>query len=141
MNKIILVFLTLLLFVMGALSWKKVEIVRDYVDELSFSWFGGTLFGDPLQVTTKQLHFDTGELFGRDVILEGEIVERGEASTHFLMRDNEGRVLVVLTSNDFGYRLLEKSSIRQIRVLGRLERGKKGLPYLMGKVLRPSVIN
>ncbi|MCX6129060.1 MAG: hypothetical protein NTX25_08375 [Proteobacteria bacterium] len=117
----------------------KIETAKNSVDELSFAWTGGTVFTEPFQVTTKQLHFDTGDLFGRDVILEGEIEERGESSTHLVMSDQEGRILVVLTAVDNSYKFLNKPNINHVKVLGRLERGKKGLPYLLAKAVRPEI--
>ncbi len=131
--------LALLVLTMGQIGCKKIQVIKDDLDELSFSWTGGTVFGDPFQVTTKQLHFDTGDLFGKDVILEGDIQVRGVASTHLVMSDQEGRILVVLTSVDDSYHFLDKAEVNHVKVLGRLERGKKGLPYLLAKAVRPGV--
>lgn len=130
------IFLVLLPF---NFSCQKIQVVKNYIDESAFSWTGGTVFGEPFQVTTKQLHFDTGDLFEKDVILEGKILERGEASTHLVMADQDGRILVVLTGVDESYRILGDESVNHVKILGRLERGKKGLPYLLAKAVRPGV--
>jgi hypothetical protein len=89
-------------------------------------------------VTIKQLHFDTGELFGKDVILEGDVRERGEAGTHLVLTDSEGQMLVVLTQIDDSHRVVDQRDVQSLRVLGRLERGKKGLPYVLAKAITPS---
>jgi len=132
-------FLCFFLFASFSSSCKKVQTLKEDFDEVSFTWTGGTIFGEPFQVTTKQMHFDTGDLFGKDVIVEGEILERGESSTHLIMADEDGRILVVLTSVDEAYRFLGKSSVNHVKILGRLERGKKGLPYLLAKAVKPGV--
>jgi hypothetical protein len=138
-SRCIRLFFGFILFASFSVSCKKVQSMKEDIDEMSFSWTGGTIFGEPFQVTTKQMHFDTGDLFGKDLIVEGEILERGESSTHLVMADEDGRILVVLTSVDEAYRFLDKSSVNHVKVLGRLERGKKGLPYLLAKAVRPGV--
>lgn len=110
-------------------------------DSFSFTVSGGTLFSEPFKVTTKQLHFDTGELFGKDIILEGDVQYIGEASTHLLMSDPDGRMLVVTTGMAESYKQFDSEDIRHIKVLGTLERGKKGLPYLMAKAIRATPID
>jgi hypothetical protein len=117
---------------------KQVETAQEGFDRWSFSWTGGTLFSEPQQVTIKQLHFDTGELFGKDVILEGDVRERGEAGTHLVLTDSEGQMLVVLTQIDDSHRVVDQRDVQSLRVLGRLERGKKGLPYVLAKAITPS---
>ncbi|MDQ3233424.1 MAG: hypothetical protein M3Q07_16520 [Pseudobdellovibrionaceae bacterium] len=129
----------LLALALTHVSCQKIQGIKDDIDETSFSWTGGTVFGEPFQVTTKQLHFDTGDLFGKDVILEGDILERGESSTHLVMSDQDGRILVVLTAVDESYQILAQESVNCVKILGRLERGKKGLPYLLAKAVRPGV--
>ncbi|WP_141736447.1 hypothetical protein [Oligoflexus tunisiensis] len=128
-----------LLLALSNISCQKIQVLKDEIDVTSFAWTGGTVFGEPFQVTTKQLHFDTGDLFGKDVILEGDILERGESSTHLVMADPDGRILVVLTAVDESYRMLGEETVNRVKILGRLERGKKGLPYLLAKAVRPGV--
>jgi hypothetical protein len=127
------------IFLILSVSCQKIQDLKNDIDETSFAWTGGTVFGEPFQVTTKQLHFDTGDLFGKDVILEGDIMDRGESSTHLVMADQDGRILVVLTGVDDSYRILAEESVNHVKILGRLERGKKGLPYLLAKAVRPGV--
>lgn len=131
------VTLVLALFLLSACQ--KYEESKALVDEWSFTLTGGTLFSEPFQVTTKQLHFDTGELFGKDLVFEGKIEETGEDTTHLVMADTEGRILIVLTPVEDAYKILQKNPGPNLRVLGRLERGKKGLPYILAKAVKSGV--
>ncbi len=112
---------------------QSIDEVSRGLDAWSFSHTGGTVFSSPFQVTTKQLHFDTGELFGKDIILEGDVDYFGESFTHLLVSDKEGKMLVVMTDLTDSYQEFQKVKSAKVRVLGRLERGKKGLPYLMAR--------
>lgn len=107
--------------------------LSESVDAFSFNLTGGTVFSDPSQVTTKELHFDTGHLLGKEVILEGKIVFTGKYFTHLVMNDDSGRMLVVLTHLDNAESLLKKKGTETIKVLGTVERGKKGLPYVLAR--------
>ncbi len=123
-------------FSLFLISCERVGRFRDDLDRWSFALSGGTMFSDPFQVTTKQLHLDAGDLFGKDVILEGHILVLGAEQTHLVLSDGEGRMLVVLTELEGSYRDLEKKESYRLRVLGRLERGKKGLPYILAHAIR-----
>ncbi len=114
-------------------SCQSIDEVSRGVDAWSFSHTGGTVFSSPFQVTTKQLHFDTGELFGKDIVLEGDVEYFGESFTHLLMVDKEGKMLVVTTELMDTYQDFRNIKTARVRVLGRLERGKKGLPYLLAR--------
>lgn len=107
------------------------------VDDYSFNLTGGTVFSDPSQVTTKELHFDTGHLMGKEVILEGSIVSTGKYFTHLVMNDDSGRMLVVLTHLEKAEDLLKDKELDRVKVLGTVERGKKGLPYILARSLTP----
>jgi hypothetical protein len=114
---------------------RSMQTLTDGFDTWSFATTGGTIFGSPFQVTTKQLHFDTGELFGKDIVLEGKVEYFGASFTHLLLADKEGKVLVVTTELPESYKEFKAEQNPKIRILGRLERGKKGLPYLMARAV------
>ena len=116
-------------------SCHGIQDLSTNIDTWSFGAAGGTIFGSPFQVTTKQLHFDTGELFGKDIVLEGRVEYFGAAFTHLLLSDKEGKVLVVTTELPDSYKNFKEESRPDIRILGRLERGKKGLPYFMARAI------
>ena len=128
-------FLGLTFLSLVCTSCHSLQDVGQGLDTWSFAQTGGTIFGNPFQVTTKQLHFDTGELFGKDIVLEGKVEYFGAAFTHLLLADKEGKVLVVTTSLPELYKDFDKAIGPRIRILGRLERGKKGLPYLMARAV------
>jgi len=111
--------------------------VRQSVDHRSFRWFGGTIFSEPGQVTMKEIHLDSGNLLGHEVIVEGTVVKRGEYFTHLIISDETARMLVVLTNMDLSEELLKKHSPKMLRVLGTVERGKKGLPFVLARALNP----
>jgi hypothetical protein len=52
-----------------------------------------------------------------------------------LLADKEGKVLVVTTELSESYKEFKGEQNPKIRILGRLERGKKGLPYLMARAV------
>ena len=108
---------------------------QESIDRKSFTLTGGTLFSQPTIVTTKEIHFDSGGVLGGDVILEGNIESVGRYSTHLVMSDTAGKMLVVLTHVENSGELLEGVQIERLRVLGTVERGKKGLPYIQAKSL------
>ena len=108
------------------------------IDNVSFEMAGGTVFSEPSQVTTKEIHFDTGTLAGRDVIVEGEIQVTGKYFTHLVLHDEFGRMLVVLTEVEGAEGFLSKKRPKHLKVWGTVERGKKGLPYVLAKALTPA---
>ena len=106
---------------------------QENIDQFSFRSTGGTLFSEPNRVTTKELHFDTGILLGRVVILEGKIEEVGDFETYAVISDDSGRMLVVLTNIDDASEVVKGSNGQGLKVLGTVERGKKGLPFILAK--------
>ena len=103
----------------------------DWVDTAGFVYLGTTVMTDTDTLTTKELHFDTGRLIGRKVIVEGEVLAWGEHSTHIVVKDGYGRLLVVTNKIPDLRHDIGKDKPERIRVLGTVERGKKGLPYLL----------
>jgi hypothetical protein len=104
-----------------------------WIDYKSFSMTGGTLISDPQKATTKQLHFDNGLLLGQDVIVEGSLVQMGKYYTHLVLEDDMGKILVVMTRLDNAEDLFKKAKFKKIKVLGGVERGKKGLPFISAR--------
>lgn len=106
------------------------------VDYFSFNLIGSTVFTNPDELTTKELHFDTGRLLGKEVIIQGSVITWGEFGTHLVVKDEYGRLLVVTTSlkesKSFG------SDIKpgRLKILGTVERGKKGLPFIFAKSIK-----
>ena len=112
-------------------SCSRIDRMKTGLDYMSFRISGGTLFTEPTLVTTKEIHFDTGNLLGREVILEGKIASLGKYDTHLVVSDESGRMLVVLTHIDEASSLLQNKSSEHLRVLGTVERGKRVYPMYL----------
>ena len=126
------IYLVLFLFVVGCSGLNNVKQAIDYS---SFGFSGGTLFSKPSLVTTKEVHFDAGNLIGREVIIEGRIESKGKFDTHLVISDDSGRLLVVLTHIDNAQVTVTVDYPDRLRELGSVERGKKGMPYILAKSL------
>ena len=105
------------------------------VDLAAFESFGGTLFADPALVTMKEIHLDKGALVDQRIVIEGDVVEIGKYKTYMVVSDNTARMLVVLTEIYGGVPIDDKMVGRKIRLLGTVEDGKKGLPFMQAKAL------
>ncbi len=105
--------------------------VKQYLNRLNFNLTGGSFFSDASEVKVKQVLLDNGTLLGREVIVEGLLVDAGDFATHLIIKDKTGQMLVLLTDVDNILRKIDAISQKKIiRVLGTVERGKLGLPYL-----------
>lgn len=105
------------------------------IDRFAFESFGGTLVSSPKEVTVKEIHLDNGMLLGKKIIVEAAVVSIGEHSTHVVVADHSARLLVVTTELANAPELLENAKPKSFRVLGTLERGKKGLPYVLASAI------
>ena len=123
-----------LLLLSLSLSCKQGLQLKKYIDYQSFETIGGTLFSTPSQVTMKEIHLDKGLLFGQEVMLKGTIMEIGSYQTYMVLSDNTARMLVVLTELDF-YELIGEENLQgeEVKILGMVDYGKKGLPYILAK--------
>lgn len=114
------------------------EVIIHKVDTLLFEEIGSTIFINPLQPTMKEVHLDLAALRGKEVILEGKISDVSEHLTYMVMSDDNARMLVVLNKLE-GRRIdLRSNQTLQVRVLGTIENGQKGLPYIMARSLNIS---
>ena len=111
----------------------QVESIPKTIDLNSFSWIGSTLFADPPTVSMKEVHLESTLLLGREVIVEGKVIELGDFGTYLVLADEGARMLVVIT--EIGELELRPEDIGQanIRVLGSVNNGKKGLPYIQAR--------
>lgn len=105
------------------------------IDLWVFKLFGVTLISNPEKVSMKQVHLDSGILYGRSVIVEGDIVEVGNYSTHLVISDSTARMLIILTEILPKLGTEEELKGKSIKVLGSVENGNKGLPYIQAKVV------
>jgi hypothetical protein len=107
--------------------------LRAEIDYKSFEWSGGTIFTEPPRANMKQLHFDSGDFLGQEVIVEGKVTQVGQYYTHMLMEDEMGKMLVVLTQIDTAEEMFKEEKPKVVQVLGSVERGKKGLPFVFAR--------
>jgi hypothetical protein len=111
-----------------------------YLDRKSFEYIGGTVWMTPQQLTFKEIHLDVdGVIQGdRQVIIEGQVIEVGKHHTYIVLVDSEARLLVStvgLLDVDLGYTAYLKD--QKLRILGVVQNGKKGLPYVRAVAVRP----
>jgi len=117
------------------------SISRDF-DEWLFESIGGTVFTTPGRVSHKEILLGAGSLIGRDVIIEGTIVDQSRHSTHLTLSDDSARILVVLTDLAARQPHWDKdlppgpSLSKPIRILGTVQTGRKGLPYVSARSFR-----
>ena len=130
MKRTYFVFIGLFIVLIGCESQFS---FTEKIDHYFFKLSGGTIFSDPGQLTTKELHFDTGSLLGQEIIVEGDVVKTGKYHTHLVITDGSGRMLVVLTQIGETEKIFQDDFPKKLKVLGTLERGKKGLPYILAK--------
>ena len=112
------------------------EDLLERVDKYSFQFIGSTLFSQADELTTKELHFDTGRLLGKDVVVVGKVLSWGELGTHLVVKDEYGRLLVVTTHLEEPRKYQQEKGQADIKILGTVERGKKGLPFIFAKSIK-----
>jgi hypothetical protein len=103
---------------------------KKFIDGLAFKTFGTTLLSNAKMVSLKEIHLDSGSLLGQPVILEGVILDIGKYATHLVITDQSARMLVTLTALASEGIPDEGRASTSIRILGTVERGKKGLPFV-----------
>lgn len=130
----IMKLLPILLFV-GVVSCKAQ--IKEELDYFVYDKSGFTVFSEPKVVNTKDLHIESGVDVGESVVVEGEVVSWGEYKTHFVLNDKFGSLLVVTTDLPHLDKIAEFEGGKvKVKVLGVVERGKKGLPFVQAKVLK-----
>lgn len=108
---------------------------QSYVDRAMFRRIGGTMFSTPDLISMKEIHLETVATKGKELILEGQVADVGQHGTYLVLKDENARMLVVLTDVVDASDIVKKDAHQTMKVWGTLETGKKGLPYLMAKSL------
>ncbi len=108
------------------------------VDAGIFARIGGTFFANPQQVTAKELHLDSGALLGKSIVIEGQVHMIGKHATHMVVRDDTADILIVVTNLLANDESIDKDANKTVRILGTMERGKKGLPFVMANGINRS---
>lgn len=114
------------------------ESLVNSLDRAVFSRSGKFLFSSYAPITLKEIHLGLEELRGKKVLIEGKVVEAGKHHTFFIMEDDSARMLVVLTRFPNILPDLGTRHGKNVRVLGIVGNGKKGLPVVMASAIRTS---
>ncbi len=106
------------------------------IDSWVFGKYGSTLFERPEEVTQiRGVHLGLDNLGQNSIVIQGLVEEASPNGTYVVISDQSGRLLVVLSQ----LALEEQGAIglknKTLRVLGTLESGKKGLPYLKARAM------
>ncbi len=122
-----------LLLVLGA-GCGQIEAFSIFVDDKAFSILGRTLIAEPGEVSLKEIHLDTGSLRGREVVVEGALLEVGEFATFAVIGDDIARMLVNFTGVLSAKGLIGLPQKRvHLRVLGTVTGGQRGLPVVVAR--------
>ncbi len=128
--------LLILISLVFLVSCRGEESISSCVDRLVFESMGGTVISDPDQLTMKEIHLDNGALVGREIVVEGAVVEIGKFDTFLVLSDETARMLIVMTELSSRSEHFADNPPRIVRVLGTVENGKRGLPFIMAKALK-----
>lgn len=128
----LIVILSLLSLVTSCLIESGIRSAQNSISTRQFSVSDS--FAKP--ITAKELHLDTGKLTNIAVSVEGQILATGDQFTHLLLSDDSGRILVQLTKLPNIEEFFRRFKPSRIKVIGVLERGKKGLPFLMADTVK-----
>lgn len=127
LRKLVVAFIVPMALASGCV---KTEEIPTTLDRLAFQYIGGTLFTNPETMTLKEIHLDSGSLGGREIIIEGRVAEVSPHSTYVVLTDDTARMLVVLTDITTDAVGAHNGHPTALRVLGTIEAGKKGLPFV-----------
>lgn len=109
----------------------------DNVDQWSFKRVGGTVFQAPSLLSLKEIHLAGSQLADKVVVVEGQIFKFNELGTYLILKDQDAKLLVVLTDL-VGTRqsLLNAPKPVNVKVLGTIQRGSEGLPFVKAQSLK-----
>lgn len=128
-------FLAVIGMLLGLVGCFRVDQLPAAVDGWAFFKMGGTFFVNPDALTLKEIHLDTGSLTGREVIVEGQVADVSSHGTYLVLKDETARMLVVLTEMEDAGPLLKSLQPKALRVMGTVETGKKGLPFVRARAV------
>ena len=125
-----IVVVAALALLVSLVSCKSGESTGQFCDRLLFQHFGVTVFHKPTLVPMKEVHLESGRLSGKELLVKGVILEMGKNGTYFVISDQTARLLVVLTELEDAGVALKNQRPRMVQIIGTVQSGKKGLPYL-----------
>ena len=117
----------------GCAQWSSPAKV---IDLKSFQWTGTTLLAKSEVLTLREVLLATDANMDKSIVIEGSVVQKGRHGTYFVVSDQTARLLVSIT-NLIGAESEIALKGGVLRILGRVEQGKKGTPYFVAEALRP----
>jgi len=110
------------------------------VNSMIFKTFGISLDNNASSISIKELRL-SGNIVESQVEIVGQVEEVSVNSTYFVISDQTARLLVVTTDllprvRDVVFKNGKGSSVK---VIGKVEIGKKGLPFLKASAVTSSV--
>ena len=109
------------------------------LNSMIFKSFGFSLGTNALNLSIKELRL-SGNITESEVEIEGQVEEVSSNNTYFVISDQTARLLVVTTDLLPKVRdvVFEKGKGSSVKVIGKVEIGKKGLPFLKASAVTTS---
>ena len=120
---------------MAIVGCKDSSKIVEIVDEIAFIFLGGTVLSSPEQISLKEVHLDPAGWIGRRVIVEGQLKKNSDSGTYMVISDELASLLIVTTEVKSRGQLKGWTQDQAIRILGKLETGRKGLLLLRADVI------
>ncbi len=135
MKSIAYLFIAINAFIL--LGCDSISDSANNVDQWSFKRLGGTVFQAPSLLSLKEIHLAGSQLADKVVVVEGQVSKLNELGTYLILKDQDAKLLVVLTDL-IGVRQSLQDSPKpvSIKVLGTIQRGSEGLPFVKAQSLK-----
>lgn len=124
--------LVLVVFLLAGIGCQReVGGLMRQVERLAFQTSGFSVLSNPATVSIKELRL-SGNKLETQVVVEGRVEEFSKNSTYFVISDDSARLLVVTTDLPPKVSSIVYKGGRGswVKVIGKVEIGKKGLPFL-----------
>ncbi len=109
----------------------------EIVDNYFFRNYGETYFEHTNQVLIKDILLSSPSTNNQMVIVEGQVVEISPNYTYLILKDETASLLISLTQLSSYSEFLESKPNQKFKIVGKIERGKKGLPVLNTRSIHP----
>jgi len=109
--------------------------VTNFIDRFFFSVFADTLFEKPKITGFREIHLSDDVYINGFVRVEGVVAEKGDFGTYIILSHNDDRLIVATTDLTVSDQV-DLSLGVAVSVLGNVEVGKKGMPFLRAQSLK-----
>ena len=134
----IAVCLGILLFMLSGCKVDSNSIFNS-LNSMIFMSFGFSIGNNASSLSIKELRL-SGNIIESEVEVEGQVEEVSSNNTYFVISDQSARLLVVTTDLLPKVRgvVFKKGKGSTVKVIGKVEIGKKGLPFLKASAVTTS---